>query len=135
MRIKATINRTILPRSVRQNNLLPSGTAPWPPYRIPTECNAAYKDPRCILETRLFHAVIWIILYKAVYVRNISEHVMSLAMYLLEMALAKAHQDSAGFTQVCWWDNHLIIVFLREIWCNGNTFIIHVSAGLLPRYQ
>lgn len=85
--------------SVKQNNLLP-GTNPWPPFRIPTECSSAYEDPRRILETRYFHAVIWIILYKAVHVKNVSEHVISLAAYLLEMALSMAPQATANFSQV-----------------------------------
>ncbi|XP_065200275.1 E3 ubiquitin-protein ligase Ubr3-like isoform X2 [Planococcus citri] len=86
---------------VKQNNLLPVGTVPWPPYRIPAKCNPAYEDPRRILETRVFHSVVWIILYKAVHMRNVSEHVMSLAVYLLEMALSISPPASSNFSQVC----------------------------------
>lgn len=100
---------------MKQNNLLPSSTVPWPPYRIPSECNPAYEDPRRILETRVFHAVIWIILYKAVHMRNVSEHVMSLAVYLLEMALSIAPQASANFSQVMQFSVHKYFILLVVI--------------------
>ncbi|KAL1137747.1 hypothetical protein AAG570_009443 [Ranatra chinensis] len=64
------------------------GTNAWPPYREPAPCHEAYGDPRRILKSRVFHSVVWIILYKALTQHNVSEHVMSLVVYLLEMALA-----------------------------------------------
>lgn len=60
----------------------------WPPFRPPGPVLEAYKDPRRILTTKIFHAVIWIGLYKAVHQSTISENVMALIVYLLEMALS-----------------------------------------------
>lgn len=78
---------------------MPSGTVPWPPYRIPKPCSSAYKDPRSILNTGLFHAVVWIVFYKYIHEKNVTEHVLSLAVYLLEIALTIAPKTS-NFVQV-----------------------------------
>lgn len=63
---------------------------PWPPFRHPAPVSPDYDDPRIVLRTRVFHAMIFIILYKAVYAHNISEHGMALTIYLLEMAVITA---------------------------------------------
>jgi hypothetical protein len=63
---------------------------PWPPFRIPGPCNPAYEDPRKLLRSRVFHAMAFVILYKAVHRRNVSEHLLALALYLLEMAVESA---------------------------------------------
>ncbi|XP_065208799.1 E3 ubiquitin-protein ligase Ubr3-like [Planococcus citri] len=82
---------------VRHNNLLPGGGIPWPPYRIPSECIDSYQDPSNVLKSRMFHAIIWTILYKAVYVKNVSEEALSLTMYLLELAInADRNQNDAN---------------------------------------
>lgn len=59
----------------------------WPPLRPPIPCGESYEDPRKVLHSRIFHTVIFCILYKAVEYRNVSEHALSLALYLLEMAI------------------------------------------------
>lgn len=63
---------------------------PWPPFRIPGPCNPAYEDPRKLLRSRVFHAMLFVILYKAVHRRTVSEHLLALALYLLEMAVESA---------------------------------------------
>lgn len=65
-----------------------SGSSAWPPYREPAKCHEAYSDPRKILKSRVFHALVWLVLYKAVTQHTVSEHVVSLVIYLLEMAVA-----------------------------------------------
>nr|XP_018904322.1 PREDICTED: E3 ubiquitin-protein ligase UBR3 isoform X2 [Bemisia tabaci] len=72
----------------------------WPPFRPPGPVLEAYKDPRRILTTKIFHAVIWIGLYKAVHQSTISENVMALIVYLLEMALSVV-DPTQQYGQVC----------------------------------
>ena len=66
----------------------------WPPLRPPVPCGEAYEDPRKVLQSRIFHATIFCILYKAVDRRNISEHTLALALYLLEMAIISSPPSS-----------------------------------------
>lgn len=76
--------------SVKQSGKLKNSAAPWPPFRHPAPVAFDYDDPRIVLRTRVFHAMILLILCKAVYGRSISEHVMALTIYLLEMAVITA---------------------------------------------
>uniref|UniRef100_A0A8D8RJ41 E3 ubiquitin-protein ligase n=1 Tax=Cacopsylla melanoneura TaxID=428564 RepID=A0A8D8RJ41_9HEMI len=71
-----------------------SGNPPWPPLRAPGPAHPAYGDPRRVLGTRLFHSVVWIGLYKAVHFHSVSEHVMSLIVFLLEMTVDFTLRDS-----------------------------------------
>lgn len=72
--------------SVRQTNKLKAGTTPWPPFRAPAPCAEAYEDPCKLLRSRVFHAIALVVLYKAIN-GHVSEHVMALICYLLEMAV------------------------------------------------
>ncbi|XP_068083669.1 E3 ubiquitin-protein ligase Ubr3 isoform X2 [Anabrus simplex] len=76
-----------------------SGT-PWPPFRLPAACHSAYEDPCKVLRSRVFHAAMFVVLYKAVHSQSVSEHVMALAIYLLEMAVVSAEPMDQQ-TQVC----------------------------------
>ena len=76
--------------SVTQSGKYRGQGPPWPPFRIPGPCNPAYEDPRKLLRSRVFHAMVFVILYKAVHRRNVSEHLLALALYLLEMAVESA---------------------------------------------
>jgi len=76
--------------SVKQSGKLKNSATLWPPFRQPAPVSLDYDDPRIVLRSRVFHAMILIILYKAVNGHNISEHVMALAIYLLEMAVITA---------------------------------------------
>lgn len=79
--------------SVRQANLIKPGVSPWPPFRDVAPVSEAYEDPRIILRSRVFHAVAFVVLYKAT--KNlVSEHVMSLIIYLLEQAVAIAERNN-----------------------------------------
>ncbi|RZF33108.1 hypothetical protein LSTR_LSTR013279 [Laodelphax striatellus] len=72
---------------VHQTGKLAATKAPWPPYRHPAAIHSAYLDPRRVLCSRVFHALAWTILYKAVTTHTVPEHVMSLIIYLLEMCI------------------------------------------------
>ncbi|KAG5894127.1 hypothetical protein JTB14_004065 [Gonioctena quinquepunctata] len=84
----------------RQANKLKPGIIPWPPYRTPSEVGPAYEDPRQILKSRVFHAAVLVILYKAVR-GHVSEHVMALVMFLLEQAVLISAQDDNKDTKMC----------------------------------
>lgn len=75
---------------MKQSGKLKNSAIPWPPFRHPAPVSSAYDDPRIVLRSRVFHSMILIILYKSVYGHNISEHVMALTIYLLEMAVITA---------------------------------------------
>ncbi|XP_071446964.1 E3 ubiquitin-protein ligase Ubr3 isoform X2 [Hetaerina americana] len=74
---------------------------PWPPFRMPGPVSSAYKDPRRLLCSRFFHAVVFVILYKAVHMQSVSEHVISLTLYLLEMAVCFTEPAENCESQVC----------------------------------
>lgn len=76
--------------SAKQSGKLKNNVTPWPPFRPPTPVSAQYDDPRVVLGSKVFHAMIFVILYKAINNQNISEHVISLGIYLLEMAVETA---------------------------------------------
>ena len=75
---------------MKQSGKLKANATPWPPFRHPAPVSTDYDDPRLVLRSKVFHAMIFVILYKAVNGQNISEHVMALAIYLLEMAVVTA---------------------------------------------
>ncbi|KAJ9584382.1 hypothetical protein L9F63_021276, partial [Diploptera punctata] len=88
---------------VQQSGKYKANLAPWPPFRIPGPCNPAYEDPRKLLRSRVFHAMVFVVLYKAVHGQNVSEHVMALVLYLLEMAVESAEpfDPQSNTSQVC----------------------------------
>lgn len=87
---KNSIHKNEIFFSAKQSGKLKNSVTPWPPFRPPTPVSNQYDDPRVVLGSKVFHAMIFVILYKAINGQNISEHVMSLAVYLLEMAVETA---------------------------------------------
>ena len=69
---------------------------PWPPWRLPGECEPQYEDPRVILHSKFAHGLIFNLLYKAVHTHGISENIMSLSVFLLELALSLPQTDYSG---------------------------------------
>ena len=59
----------------------------WPPYRLPSAINPANVDPRKILACRSFHGILLAILYKALHEANVSDHVLALTIFLLELVV------------------------------------------------
>jgi E3 ubiquitin-protein ligase UBR3 len=78
---------------VRQQNKMPKSGNLWPPFRLPNNVGNGYSDPACILNTKVFHSMILGILYRAVHVRNVSENLMALAIFLLELAVTKTSKE------------------------------------------
>uniref|UniRef100_A0A2M3Z193 E3 ubiquitin-protein ligase n=1 Tax=Anopheles braziliensis TaxID=58242 RepID=A0A2M3Z193_9DIPT len=75
---------------VKQQGKMPKSGNLWPPFRLPSPCGPAYSDPAAILSSRILHAVILAIFYRAVHTHNVSEHMLALAVFLLEMAVCTA---------------------------------------------
>lgn len=71
---------------MRSIGLLSQNQTPWPPYRTPQQHHPAYRDPRRALLSRLFHTVAWHCLYRSAVYRDVSEHTLSLLVYLLDQA-------------------------------------------------
>ena len=71
-------------------------TQPWPPWRLPGDCEPQYRDPRLILHSKFAHGLIFNLLYKAVHTHGISENIMSLSVFLLELALSLPQTDFSG---------------------------------------
>jgi len=71
---------------MRTVGLLKQNQNPWPPYRMPQQHHPAYRNPCRALLSKLFHAVVWHCLYRSAVYRDISEHTLSLLVYLLDQA-------------------------------------------------
>lgn len=86
---------------VRQQKRMPKSGNLWPPFRIPGEVGKLYSDPACVLNTKTFHSIILGILYRAVHAKNISENLMALAIFLLEVAVTRSKKESWPTTLEC----------------------------------
>lgn len=82
---------------VKSKNRMPASGNLWPPFRLPRPVGAAFSDPCRILNSRVFHSTILSILYRAVHSRDVSEHLLALAIFLLEIAIETSEDTkSAG---------------------------------------
>lgn len=86
---------------VRQQKRMPKSGNLWPPFRIPGEVGQLYSDPACVLNTKIFHSMMLGILYRAVHAKNISENLMALAIFLLEVAVTRSKKESWPTTLEC----------------------------------
>ncbi|XP_066595206.1 E3 ubiquitin-protein ligase Ubr3 [Prorops nasuta] len=84
---------------VKQSGKLKNCATPWPPYRHPAPVSKDYDDPRVVLRSKIFHAMIFIILYKVVNGHHISENVLALTIYLLEMAVVTVESPEQSVSE------------------------------------
>ena len=106
-------------------------TLPWPPWRLPSECDPLYQDPRQLLHSKYAHGLIFNLLHKAVHNNNISENIMSLAVFLLELALSQSQSQYSGqevalSTPTPWYIVHEPIDLQYDTWFPTD----HISANL-----
>lgn len=91
--------------SVRQSGHYPSyssGTL-WPPFRLPIATHPNYEDPRKLLLSRTFHAMLFVLLYKAANAPTlVSEQSLALVVYLLDMAVSLVHQSTTQGNVSLW---------------------------------
>lgn len=86
---------------VRQQKRMPKSGNLWPPFRLPNNVGSGYSDPACILNTKVFHSMILGILYRAVHVQNISENLLALAIFLLEIAVTSTSKEPRSSVLEC----------------------------------
>ncbi|XP_039960513.1 E3 ubiquitin-protein ligase Ubr3 isoform X1 [Bactrocera tryoni] len=79
---------------VKSKNKMPASGNLWPPFRLPRKVGVAFSDPCCILNSRVFHSTILSILFRAVHSRDVSEHLLALAIFLLEIAVEKSNDTN-----------------------------------------
>ncbi|XP_058830609.1 E3 ubiquitin-protein ligase Ubr3 [Topomyia yanbarensis] len=77
---------------------MPKSRSLWPPFRLPSSCGKVYSDPASVLSSRVLHAMLLAIFYRAVHTHSVSEHMLALAVFLLEMAVCncETNRDSGS---------------------------------------
>lgn len=70
-----------------QEKKMPKSGNLWPPFRLPNEVGNGFSNPNGVLNSKVFHSMMLGILYRAVHVRNVSEQLLALAVFLLEVAV------------------------------------------------
>ncbi|KFM58297.1 E3 ubiquitin-protein ligase UBR3, partial [Stegodyphus mimosarum] len=101
---------------LRQANKYSGSHAPWPPFRIPGPVHSEFVDPRRILHSKTMHGIIFTILHRAVNDPDIPEQILSLCIYLLDMAVRfsysgtqsnekKAHKEVEDLNYDEWFDS------------------------------
>lgn len=78
---------------VKQEKKMPKSGNLWPPFRIPTNLDDTKSDTSCILQSRILHSMVLGILYRALHSSSVSEHMLSLAIFLLEMAVMHTERE------------------------------------------
>lgn len=73
---------------VQQEKKMPKSGNLWPPFRLPSDVGGGFSNPNGVLNTKVFHSMMLGILYRAVHVRNVSEQLLALAIFLLEIAVS-----------------------------------------------
>lgn len=86
---------------VKQIKKMPKSGILWPPFRPPTPVKAPYSDPACILSSKVLHAVLLGIFYRAVNSHNISENLLSLGVFLLEIAVHYMNDGASSSAVDC----------------------------------
>lgn len=86
---------------VRQQKKMPKSGNLWPPFRLPNDVSKGYSDPACILNTKVFHSMILGILNRAVHMKNVSEHLLALAIFLLEIAVKSTKREPRSSVLEC----------------------------------
>ncbi|XP_020708415.2 E3 ubiquitin-protein ligase Ubr3 [Athalia rosae] len=121
---------------VKQTGQLKNSATPWPPFRHPAPVSSDYDDPRIVLRSRVFHAMIFVVLYKAVNGHNISEHVMALAVYLLEMAVMTAEIPDKSENPVCQYSGNGASHVIKDMdlagWYEGDSLSENLRT-IIPR--
>ncbi|XP_064555346.1 E3 ubiquitin-protein ligase Ubr3 [Drosophila montana] len=81
---------------VKSKDKMPASGNLWPPFRLPLPVGSSFTDPCRILNSRLFHSTILSIFFRAVHTRDVSEHLLALAVFLLEIAVETSSDMNAA---------------------------------------
>uniref|UniRef100_A0A8C9Y6X0 E3 ubiquitin-protein ligase n=1 Tax=Sander lucioperca TaxID=283035 RepID=A0A8C9Y6X0_SANLU len=75
---------------------------PWPPYKERTPLHPCYKGLTKLLHCKTLHIVIFTLLYKIwMDHQNMSEHVLCMVLYLIELGLDNQVQDNKEDEEPC----------------------------------
>uniref|UniRef100_A0A7N6BPG8 E3 ubiquitin-protein ligase n=1 Tax=Anabas testudineus TaxID=64144 RepID=A0A7N6BPG8_ANATE len=75
---------------------------PWPPYKERTQLHPCYKGLIKLLHCKTLHIVIFTLLYKIwMDHQNMSEHVLCMVLYLIELGLDNQVQDNKEDGEPC----------------------------------
>ncbi|XP_055590572.1 E3 ubiquitin-protein ligase Ubr3-like, partial [Uranotaenia lowii] len=85
---------------VKSVSKMPKSGSLWPPFRLPSSCGKFYSDPKSILTSRVLHAMLLAIFYRAVHTHSASEHMLALAVFLLEMAVSNCETNRDSGTEL-----------------------------------
>ena len=100
--------------SVQQCGKFPRYTSStlWPPFRLPIPIHPSYDDPRKVLLSKTFHAMLFMLLYKAVHSpsQDVSEQSLALIIYLVDMAVSLALQQTVAVGNV----RIVTLLFLKD---------------------
>ncbi|XP_065349343.1 E3 ubiquitin-protein ligase Ubr3 [Cloeon dipterum] len=73
---------------------------PWPPYRLPQAFPELFLDPRVLVGSKTMHATLFASMFHALKSENIPEHILSLVIFILEMAVEHAMAQKSG-NEIC----------------------------------
>jgi len=85
-------------QSLKKMSKLEDKSEPWPPLRLPQPLPKHFQDPRKLLMSGTFHAIIFSYLYKAVNDADVGNKALPYIVYLIEMAVEYhvAQRDGEG---------------------------------------
>ena len=67
----------------------------WPPFRLPRDLTGSqFADPKKLLYSKVLHGFIFTILYRSLYTNDVSEQVLALTMFLLQLSLVNNKPDN-----------------------------------------
>ena len=66
----------------------------WPPFRLPLKMKSKFADPKKLLYSKVLHGFIFTILYRALYTNDVSEQVLALTMFILQLSLVNNKPDT-----------------------------------------
>ena len=74
-----------------------TSTTLWPPFRLPITIHPGYDDPRKVLLSKTFHAMLFMLLFRAAHTpQEMSEQSLALVIYLIDLGVSLALQQSVS---------------------------------------
>ncbi|XP_023317565.1 E3 ubiquitin-protein ligase Ubr3 isoform X3 [Trichogramma pretiosum] len=119
---------------VKQTGKLKANATPWPPFRHPWPVDKYYDDPCMILQSKFFHAMVFIILFKAVKQHKLTEQSIALTIYLLELAVMSAEVSDKSYRHIG--SQHVFHDMELSTWFQSDNLpenlTTHISRLVLP---
>lgn len=80
----------------KDKTFVSQSSQPWPPFRLPPPVAERYLDPKCLLYSKALHGVLFTILHRAVHTTEVSDQVLALTIFLIQLCLSntRPQQDS-----------------------------------------